>query len=182
MGKRKKVPGASIVVKSKYFNVFSDAYVLAGCSIVDVSASQSIPCSSTAINASGQVTFSYTKYLATGHQYTWSAYLQKANGQRISSQTRTFYVVSTPSFSSSTASLVPIDQITESNASSTLAQTLLNSVNIISLIQERIPFVYIFKIMEQVDTDNLPATSEFTAVTIDFDFSTTTTANAVYLP
>jgi len=170
----------AVTFNFSYYNI--EGFTIAGVSLVDVTASQSVLGATTSITSSGSATASMTRYLTTGHQYRWSAYLAKANGQRISSQTRTFYVVSTPSFSSSTASLVPIDQITESNASSSLAQTLLNSINIFSLAQERIPFAYIYRIVEQIDTDNLPATSEFAAVTIDFDFSSTTSEKAAYLP
>jgi len=155
----------AVTFNFSYYNI--DGFTIAGVSLVDVTASQSTVGATTSITSSGSATASLTRYLTTGHQYRWSAYLQKASGERITSQSRTFYVISTPSFSSSTASLVPVDQITEANASSTILQTLNQSLNIFSLVQDRIPFAYIFLIGNLISTDNVPATSAAGEIALD---------------
>jgi len=150
-----------------YYSNPSDLYTTLGVSLVDVSSSQSVVGATSTVAGSGQFTASLTRFLSSGHQYRWTAYLQKANGQRITSQSRTFYVVSTPSFSSSTASIVPIDQITEANASSTILQTLNQTLNIFSLLGNKVPFVYFFLVYGTLNWDNVPATSQAGEVALD---------------
>jgi len=175
-------PSTAVTFSFTYFNYADDGYLTSGISLVDVTAGQSLVGATSSIIVSGTYTQNFTKFLTAGHQYKWSAYLQKQNGQRLTSLTRTFYAASTPSFSSSTASLVPIDQITDSNASSTI-QNLLNNVNIFSLLADRVPFAYIFLIVDQIGNNlNWPATSDYAAVTLSIPLSTSTAQKAVFVP
>lgn len=160
-----------------YFNNPSDGFVKTGVTLVDLTASQSIVGASTTISGSGQFNASLQRQLASGHQYRWTAYLEKANGQRVISQSQIFYVVSFVGYGSSTASVLQPSEITESNASSTLQSTLMQFLNIFSLVQNKIPFAYVDRVIEEIDTSNLPATSEFAAVRVDFPTSTNSMLN-----
>jgi len=70
-------------------------------------------------------------------------------------------------FFNSTSTLVNLSQITEINASSTIAQTLLDSINIFSLLANKVPFAYMFYVGSMFSFDNVPATSQAGEVALD---------------
>lgn len=127
-----------------YYSNPADLFTIAGISLVDISAAQSVVGATTTVAGSGQFSASLTRQLASGHQYRWFAYLQKADGTRIQSQSRVFYAAATPSFSSSTASLFPIEQVTDANASSSLQQYAQQFVNTLSAFQGKFPISWLY--------------------------------------